>query len=405
MANATPPLHALLAQIGPLTPEAPMVVVARPGVGKTPLMAHIALHALQQQQRVLHVSLGDGVEHVRAHYDEVLRTTQGLEGADHATAIVTIERRRMVLSYAEREFDPQHLREQARMLSEVAQFSPDLLVIDGIHAATFEACGDALLAMGKALGVPTWLSVTTPDATLRAPGAHGQLRLLQEPTAIALHLVRDDADERLPWVLDPASQTLVDPEATPAAAPVARLEPAACTLFSGGAGGSEATFGEIAAAHGLTEVTFSFEGHRQARTEGRTELTPRELEAGDVSLVYVSRRLHRDYNQHGLIRRVLQTLWHMVSRSQQIFVIGVIQEDGTVVGGTGWSVELARMWSKELWVYDQDRQGWFQWNGEAWVAGEPRITSAHICGTGTRYLEPHGREAIEALFARSFPGS
>jgi hypothetical protein len=150
-------------------------------------------------------------------------------------------------------------------------------------------------------------------------------------------------------------------------------------------------------------VNFTFEGHLQARVRGRYELSPKELAVGDVSLAYVSKRLNRAYNDKGgLIRGVLQTLWHMVSRSQQVFVIGQIQDDGTVVGGTGWSVELARMWSRDLWVFDQEKNGWYRWDGAGFVSGTPRITSMHLCGTGTRYLSADGRAAIEDLFRRSF---
>ena len=83
-------------------------------------------------------------------------------------------------------------------------------------------------------------------------------------------------------------------------------------------------------------------------------------------------------------------------------MVGAIQEDGTVTGGTGWSVELARMWSKRLWVFDQDKGIWFRWNGEDWVEGTPKLDATTICGTGTRYLSDSGRQAIEDLFARSF---
>ncbi|TNE86605.1 MAG: hypothetical protein EP330_21190 [Deltaproteobacteria bacterium] len=191
-------------------------------------------------------------------------------------------------------------------------------------------------------------------------------------------------------------------EGTPEARPAHTPRPTECTLYSGGANGAEAAFGEACEAWGVHEVNFTFEGHKQVRSRGRYELSPRELAAGDVSLVYVSRRLNRTYSEGSLIRRVLQTLWHMVSRSQQVFVIGQIQEDGTVVGGTGWSVELARMWNKSLWVYDQDQTGWYRWDGESWVPGTPLITSIHFTGTGTRYLTDEGRAAIRDLFARSF---
>ena len=69
---------------------------------------------------------------------------------------------------------------------------------------------------------------------------------------------------------------------------------------------------------------------------------------------------------------------------------------------TGWSVELAKMWNKNLWVYDQEQTAWFRWDGEAWLPGTPVIESIHFTGTGTRYLTDDGKEAIRNLFERSF---
>jgi hypothetical protein len=218
-----------------------------------------------------------------------------------------------------------------------------------------------------------------------------------------LKVHQDGVVRTVHWSLDVRARGAVEPPGSaPSQERAMTLKASACTLYSGGATGSEAAFGEAAARYGLNEVNFTFDGHRQARVEGRKLLGPRELEAGDVSLVYVSRRLHRTYNEHGLIRKVLQTLWHMVSRSNQVFVIGAIQENGTVVGGTGWSVELARMWRKELWVFDQDRDGWFHWDGETWTSGVPELRATTICGTGTRYLEDNGQAAIDALFEAAF---
>jgi hypothetical protein len=87
-----------------------------------------------------------------------------------------------------------------------------------------------------------------------------------------------------------------------------------------------------------------------------------------------------------------------------VFVVGTIQEDGTVVGGTGWSVELARMWAKDLWVFDQVRDGWYRWDGSTWTAGNAEIRTGSFCGTGTRYLDDNGRAAVDDLFARAFGG-
>jgi len=179
-----------------------------------------------------------------------------------------------------------------------------------------------------------------------------------------------------------------------------------CILFSGGAPGAEAAFGACAERHNVEEVNFTFDGHRMARHRGVRVLNHEELQAGDVSLEYVSRLMHRRYTDAPTIRRVLQTLWYQVNHGQEIYVIGTILDDGTVRGGTGWGAEFAKLCNKPLFVFDQDKDGWSQWNGAGWEprtgAGLPLITHPHITGTGTRTLTASGRAAIEDLFDRSF---
>ena len=183
------------------------------------------------------------------------------------------------------------------------------------------------------------------------------------------------------------------------------MKPNDCILFSGGAPGAEAHFGACAERHGVEEVNFTFEGHKIDRHRGVRVLNHEELLSGDVSLAYVSRLMNRRYTEGPTLRRVLQTLWYQVNNGQEIYVIGTVQDDGTVRGGTGWGAEFAKLCNKPLYVFDQDKDGWFTWTGEAWApsaAGEPVITHQHFTGTGTRSLKDNGARAIDALFARSF---
>lgn len=179
-----------------------------------------------------------------------------------------------------------------------------------------------------------------------------------------------------------------------------------CILFSGGAPGAEAAFGASAERHNVEEVNFTFDGHRMARHRGVRVLNHEELAAGDVSLEYVSRLMHRRYTDAPTIRKVLQTLWYQVNHGQEIYVIGAIQDDLTVRGGTGWGAEFAKLCNKPLFVFDQQQDSWFQWIGDAWEsrrgAAAPAIAHPHFTGTGTRSLEANGRAAIEELFDRSF---
>src|SRR3977135_2271946 len=113
-------------------------------------------------------------------------------------------------------------------------------------------------------------------------------------------------------------------------------------LFSGGAPGAEAEFGDSAERRSIEEVNFTFEGHKIARHRGVRVLNHEELQAGDVSLTSLGRLMHRRYTDSPALRRVLQTLWYQVNSGQEIYVIGAIQDDDTVRGGTGWGAGVAR---------------------------------------------------------------
>jgi len=176
-----------------------------------------------------------------------------------------------------------------------------------------------------------------------------------------------------------------------------------CVLFSGAAGGAEAAFGAAAERHGIEEVNFTFDGHKDARQRGIRVLTHAELQHGDVSLAYLAKLMHRRYPDTAMFKKVLQSIWHQVNNGQEIYVVGVIQKDDTVKGGTGWGAEFAKLCNKPLFVFDQERDGWFRWTGDAWAAaGAPVVAHPHFTGTGTRFLKPNGERAIAELLQRTF---
>jgi hypothetical protein len=173
-------------------------------------------------------------------------------------------------------------------------------------------------------------------------------------------------------------------------------------LLSGGHKGAEAEFGRAAKRWGIAQTTLSFEGHDMEWPVGVRVLSPEELAKGDVSMEIVSQRLGRTYHQPGRIRRVVQSIFHMINDAYEVFVVGWIQPDDTVKGGTGWAVELAKLFNRELRVFDQARDGWFAWRGGRWEPDTPTIGPKPFCGTGTRNLTDAGKAAIAELFERSF---
>ena len=180
------------------------------------------------------------------------------------------------------------------------------------------------------------------------------------------------------------------------------MQPEQCTLYSGGLQGAEAAFGEAAEKWGVKEVIYTFPGKSISRAKNLTVLSDSELVRGDISMELASKMMGRNYYEAEKIRKVLQTIFHMVNSGHQIFVVGTIQEDNTVKGGTGWAVELGKLFNRPLSVFDQDRSRWYTWKEGAWVEDLPKVEHDTFVGTGTRNLTDAGKQAIADLFTRSF---
>ena len=116
----------------------------------------------------------------------------------------------------------------------------------------------------------------------------------------------------------------------------------------------------------------------------------------------VSKRMGRNYARADKIRKVIQSIFHMVNKGYHVFAIGWIQPDGHGQRRHRLGVELARLFNRPVSVYDQDRKGWFAWKDNQWVEDTPVIADDSFVGTGTRNLTEDGARAIEDLFKRSF---
>lgn len=180
------------------------------------------------------------------------------------------------------------------------------------------------------------------------------------------------------------------------------LEKERCVYYGGGLKGAESVFGENAEKWGIKEVTFTFAGQQTAREKNLVVLSEEELLRGDISMELVSKMVGRKYYNADKIRKVLQVIFHMVNHGHQVFVVGSILEDNSVKGGTGWAVELAKLFNRPLFVYDQPSKSWYAWKSNSWQKATPQITAETFVGSGTRYLTEDGRQAIDKLFADSF---
>ncbi len=400
------------------------LVLARAGVGKTAFLVQVGLDGVLRERRVLHVAIDMDIAEVRTWYDELFADlSRHTHLEDRVAAHVLLERNRMIQAYGKDSFSSDKLGNVLGMLKEHVHFKPDVILIDGFdwESAT-EGLMESLKALAGSHEAELWMTARThrhetgdDPKVLPAPAKDLQssvdVALFLKPSKnhVDLRLLKDHdvlGAQDTPLALHPDTMRLVDHRETGEfIAPTLHRDQ--YTLYSGAAPGAEATFGEFAEKYGISEVNFSFPGHSPARDRGVTELTERKLRQGDVSLSYVARRMNRTYTTSPTFRKVLQSIWHQINNAQQVIVVGLIKDDGTVKGGTGWGAELARVWNKPLWVFDQEKEQWFRWNSleEKWVPSRtPRLIAANFAGTGTRFLTDSGREAIEHVFETTFAG-
>ncbi len=180
------------------------------------------------------------------------------------------------------------------------------------------------------------------------------------------------------------------------------LDPKKITVSTGGHKGTEEYFGMSAEKWGMTEVTFNFEGHEISRNRGLKVLTDEELSRGGVGPDIIRKKMERSFATTPMMQKIFQVQFHIVNSGYQVFAVGWLLSNGTVKGGTGWGVELAKLFNRPVYLFEQDRKEWVSWENNKWITADPVISHKTVAVTGTRYLSDEGRKAIDDLFEQSF---
>ncbi len=397
------------------------VVMARAGVGKTALLVYFGIDALISGKKVLHVALAQSTDHVLSWYDTLFKNISGNFEPEKISDIqAEMPRHRLIQTFSDKDLNPQRLEKSVKLFDETIDFKPDLILIDGFNwekmskVETAAAIG-AFKSTAQRLSAELWMSASTHRSTTKGhptkimPPCDAYKKLVNtaiflEPQGrdIGVFVLKDHGTEGsvdTHIVLDCDSLSL----ASDSRGSAVKLPASSFTLLSGGAKGSEEAFGVCAEKWGAKEKNYSFEGHDPARKRGIVLLSAVELEQGHVSNTYINSCMHRTYPKTPIFQKVLQSLWHQVNTSGEIFAVGTVMTDNTVKGGTGWAVELARHWGKPVHVYDQEKNQWFFWQEDAWKEEKPPvIKNTRFTGTGTRFPTENAIKAINDLFERSF---
>ncbi|GAB4246909.1 MAG: hypothetical protein Kow0054_01480 [Deferrisoma sp.] len=200
---------------GGLAPGQVGLVAARAGTGKTAFLIQVALDNLLRGNPVLHVSIGDTVNHVKAWYEELFRDlAEGYELERSREVWAEVERNRFIMTFRVQSFSVQKLEERLVDLVEQSIFSPRAVVVDGFDAGEdLEGILQDLGEFARSRGLKVWVAVRThrdqddPGEGLEKALSHAHLGLTLEPGSegVELRVARaagTQADARS-LVLDP----------------------------------------------------------------------------------------------------------------------------------------------------------------------------------------------------------
>jgi len=138
-------------------------VLAHAGVGKTALLVQMALHAMMNEQPVLHVSLNDAVSKVDVWYRELFHDMaakyDSVEVTEYWENLLTY---RFIMTFRVEGFSVPKLEERLTDLMQQNIFKPSVIILDGLK---FEESGRGLLLelkeMAKKYAMRIWFTVHT----------------------------------------------------------------------------------------------------------------------------------------------------------------------------------------------------------------------------------------------------
>jgi hypothetical protein len=194
-------------------------VMARAGIGKTPVVVQLAIFSMIANKKVMHISLDEPVNKVNLWYKEMFHNIAEQSNIEMATAQwEKILPNRFIMTLQLDGFSVPRLKERLDDLSEQDIFTPETLVIDSFP---FERCDKKTLtdlkALAEEMNINVWFTIKTHRH--EKPNAEGLpvqltgysdlfntlLQIMPEEDKIKVQLVKGDVIE------NSATQLIIDP--------------------------------------------------------------------------------------------------------------------------------------------------------------------------------------------------
>lgn len=186
---------------------------------------------------------------------------------------------------------------------------------------------------------------------------------------------------------------------------------------SGGAIGSDSYFENIGKEYGVMTKAYSYKTSYH-KSEYKVEISDEDFLEG-INEVRKANKVMKRFNSSKYIN-LLARNWCQVKYSDEVFAIGTIldhrqkntkgyynnSEIQIVDGGTGYATSMCIINNKPLFVFDQQKNGWFKWsyisNRFIQLKQIPKISKQNFAGIGTREIKDNGIESIRNLYKNTF---
>lgn len=189
---------------------------------------------------------------------------------------------------------------------------------------------------------------------------------------------------------------------------------------SGGAFGSDTAWGQAVEQHGAKSHHFyCVESNRSRPPLANTAMPIEHIEEGRTQAALAAARMY-GYSYSKMNDSLVVRDWEQVFNAEAVFAVGQIVKAGekfapskqndsrvtkvdTVIGGTGYAVNMAILHDKPVYVFNQIASerfpiGWYTYSKEmdTYVPCDVPILTKRFAGIGSRNLTDEGRKAIKA---------
>ena len=173
------------------------------------------------------------------------------------------------------------------------------------------------------------------------------------------------------------------------------------TLYTGGAHGSDLIFELVAKRNKFKIFSYSFPSHN-TKSSNSIILTPNQLKEGFKHIQKANLTLNRNLNQtSSYVKNLFCRNYFQIKNTEAVFVIGNLQTENQVFGGTGWAVQMAIDNNKPVYLFEQNDNQWYYYDYETdkfEIYEEIPTLTERFTGIGTRRITDNGIKAIESLF-------